>query len=466
MTKRKLTIDDFRITDLDPDGDIYYNFNPNDKLKPSVGVDTIYVDYLANHFFYMPVGVTHVKALLHFVQYLQANNQDVHRLLIYCDDKKLYTHQMFITNTRFYYLYNLTFESVPYTIHYRYNDQDGAIFADGTKMVVWKGSTTPYAIENVPVISSMCVNNGTLFCSVVYPHYKVWYNKDIDLEKVGDQDSVSGYIDLNDDLGGARKVIDFNEFVFVFRDYGITKISNYKDEITVNNIYETSTKIFANTVSVCGDVVIFLTADGVYSFNGTKVTKVDINITKILSSLENATVTSLKNYYYLGLKLDFDDGKTVVCEEDDCVNNAILVINVEDYSFQVVRGVDASHLEGVLAKDFEKVTANFNTGDNKGTVGQIVEESRNYDEILPKYWRKKALFEDFNNKIITKFSVQCASGIDFTLNFDGVIKNLTSTKDGLNEFYLKRKCQNLGLEISSSELSAYVDKLEITYYDC
>ena len=174
---------------------------------------------------------------------------------------------------------------------------DAIILSSKDEMKIWKTGFSPYTITNVPIITSMCMNEGVLFCAIKEPAFKIWYATNLDAETIGNIGSNSGYISLEDDLGYARKVITLNESVYVFRDYGITKINYYKSNISINQVYSSNTKIYTETVSLCGNVILFLTKDGLYSFNGVKVSKQEIDLSGLNLNCNNAVASSLGNKY-------------------------------------------------------------------------------------------------------------------------------------------------------------------------
>ncbi len=466
MIKKKHIIDDFTIAEPDAERDYCYNFNAGKTLDNCIGVQEAKFKYgNTNKSMTTPTFINKMLGLSFFSTYIPASKTTAHRITLYGDDTRFYLHQMFSGSYMFLNLYQLKFDNVPVCLSYRHNDQDATIIASADKMIVWKQDVTPYILADAPIVTSMCVNEGVLFATLLNPAYKIWYNKDLNLEKIGEESETAGYISLNDDYGYARKVISFDEHVYIFRDYGISKISIYKNEIVVSEVYKSNTKILTNTISVCGNVILFTTADGVYTFDGARVQKSKLAINKIISSLENAVATSLGETYYLALKLNFDDGKTLFCEQDECLNNALVVIDVKNFNYQIIRGVDILNFLSLKAENMEKVLVIYNTGYIR-TIGEIVKQSYYYEKVLPKYWRKKDVFENNCLKLITKFSVYCDKDVTFTLTADNVPLTFVSTKSGLNEFSFKRQCNKLQLEISSNQASSRVERVEIDYYDC
>lgn len=472
-TKKYIEIknfDNFNVENNDVVNDKFYNYLPTKILKNSLGVGIATFPLNRGDDEEVPLNTTdasfsHVRGVEYFKQYFPASKNTQHRVLVYGEDNKVYINQLFNEDADLYWLYNLEFSSAPLTLTYKKNDSDAIILASTDKMVVWKTGYSPYTIKDVPIITSMCMNEGVLFCTIQEPAFKVWYATNLNPETIGNISNNSGYISLEDDLGYARKIITFNEDVYVFRDYGISKINFTKNQVSVSQVYQSNTKLFTSTVSACGNVIMFLTVEGIYSFNGVKVSKTNIDISSILPvANDNATASSLGNKYYLALRLNFHDEKTIFCEQDEYVNNAILVVNTQDFSYQIIRGVDVKSLLPIKTEEFEKMLLTFNTGHTE-LLGQIVPTSTYFDSPLPKYWSTRKLINNFSTKLLTKLQVVADAGVKFNLKLDNSSLSFTTYKQGLNEFSFKFSCKEVGLDISSNSAGAEVEKVVVTYYE-
>ncbi len=470
--KKRIEIDTFN--NFNSSNNIYtekfYNFFPSNKLSSSQGVAVakfpkMYTDMTEEELDIEDLDINSVCGVSYFKMYFPDSQNTQHRILIYGDDNKVYINQLFSGSSMLLWLFNLQFNSPPVSLSYKTDDTDSIILTSSDKMVVWHTNYSPYEIENVPIITSMCMNDEVLFCTIKDPAFKIWYATNLDAENVGQVSAESGYISLEDDLGYSRKILTFNEDIYVFRDYGISKINYIKNDISVSQIYLSNTKIYADTVSICGNVIMFMTKDGIYSFNGVKVTKTDVNIKTLLPSTnEHTTASSLGQKYYLALRLNFNDNKEILCETGDYVNNALVIIDIIDYSYEIIRGVDIKSLLPVKTELFEKMLVTFNTINNS-QLGQIVETSSCFDTSLPKYWQSSNLTNNFNTKLFTKLSIQASENVTFNLIYDDKNISFSTYKDGLNEFCFKILCKQVKLEISSNETNASVDKVVLDYYE-
>ncbi|MBR1987948.1 MAG: hypothetical protein IKA36_02795 [Clostridia bacterium] len=470
-TKKKIEIDKFDKF-FEESNDLcekFYNVSMNNSLTNSIGIRVAEFPFnreseLQYKLNTQDLNITAVKGLTYFKQYFPISGNTQYRVLLYGDDKKVYINQLFYESGDMDWLYGLTFNSSPITLAYKKNDADAIILSSTDKMVVWRTDYAPYTIENVPIITSMCMNEGVLYCTIKEPAFKIWYATDLDVENIGQINNNSGYISLEDDLGYARKVVTFDESVYVFRDYGITKITNYKRENSISQIYKSNTMIYCDTVSVCGNLIFFMTKDGVYSFNGVKVSKTNIDLSDLLTGdMSNASASSLGSKYFVALKLNFNDDKEILCEMTEHKNNAVLVVDITDESYQIIRGIDIQSFLPVKTDKFEKMLVTFNSI-YETEVGEIVQDSVCFDRELSKYWRIDNLTKDMNTKLFTSLKIDSKEDTQININFDNKKLTFYTYQNGVNKFNFKVCSSDCSVEVLS-EKDLKVDKIEIDYYE-
>lgn len=447
----------------------FYNYEPGETLANSYGIkpaefpstatsDTTYSLDMSSTF-------NAITSIAFTKQYFPQNGITDYRLLVCSNEYKVYLHQ-FLTNMNFMFaMPNIQFESAPVIMQCKKDDCDYIMLSAKEKLVVWRTNYLPYTIEDVPNITSMCYNDEILFCTIESPAYKIWYASDWTFDNIGNIDENSGYIILDDDIGYARKVLTYDEDVYVFRDYGITKIMNTKGSFSINQIYVSNTRILPNTVCLCGNEILFMTKEGIYSFNGANVAKLDVDISKyLIKNNNNAYASSLGEMYYVALNLDFNDGKLILCESGEYTNNAILILNVETGIYQIVRGIDVLHFCPAKCETFEKMLVTLN-GENSAKICEICNTSVSQTTALPKFWSSQDLCETHDTKLFTKLSIVADENVKCNLILDDGNIAFTTYTNGLNEFNFKFVTKQIRLEISSFEESAEVKKLTLEYYE-
>ena len=450
-----------------PTNEGFFNYKVTEKLQASNGVNRPLFPYSATYDRQYSLALTtggfnKVEGITSFKQYFPESETTTHRLLIYGDDKKVYINQLLNNSGQIFWLYSLTFDSPPTVLPYKKDGIDVMILADNKKMVFWETNKSPFEVGNLPIISSICMDDGYIYCTLQENPSKIWYTKSSDLQFVGVTDVGSGYIMLDSELGDARKVILFNKEVYIIRDYGISKVTNIKGDISINNVYTSNTLIYCNTVAVSSNIVFFMTKEGLYTFNGYNVSKTKLDLNELSISSKNAVGAVLGDTYYLAFRLDFNDEKQILCEQGEYVNNALAIIDVNEFSYQLIRGVDIKNFLPLKTEVFEKMLVVFNSGNNG--IGEIIKESIFFDKALPKFWKSGELFTTSEAKLFTKLTVNADEGVKITLLYDGKELSFTTYTAGMNEFVFKICAKQLRIEISSNQANANVNNIGLDYY--
>ncbi len=314
--------------------------------------------------------------------------------------------------------------------NYRIENEDGIAFFSNEKMVYFTSNSEGY-YDNVPAMISCCVHYDKFFGVTNKNRNTLVYTSNLNLKDWQEEESAT--IEFLDNRGMFTKLVAFNDYVYLFREYGITKISLYssKSDFSFTHLYTSPSKIFENSVCVCGDLVFFATRDGLYTFNGNSVSKVEQNYSKLFENLDNTNCSSacLDGKYYLATKCKFFDGEKVGCEESEHVNNVLFEIDINDFSLNVLRGIDIRKVLAVDNPYMSKLCACF-YGENKQRVGELTKTGETFEKVNEKSWesfktdlgfpaKRKRIKEIF---LTTKFD--CAVKIESdeetkTFNFSG-----------------------------------------------
>lgn len=216
-------------------------------------------------------------------------NQYYDILVVYASDKKMYYGFLYESIKTMFRMGSFTFDECPILINYNYNNQDVVLVCDKTKMYLWNYNTGTVTIANPPKIASMSMHYDKIFATMADDKKSIYYSQDFNPKAWNVALTQGSVINLLDDKGTLNKVVSFDDNLFVFREFGIAKLSIYSnmDKFNVVQVFTSGNRIFENTVTVCGDKIIFLASDGLYSFNGNTTSKLDINIDNIL--LKNNT---------------------------------------------------------------------------------------------------------------------------------------------------------------------------------
>ena len=315
----------------------------------------------------LPDGLD-VYAVWTFDNYIEDNDFVDTYIVIYCSDKRLYVANIATGMSNFSLIVDKTFETIPTATKYRVDGYDCLIFCTPTEgMYVYTAAGYSKDTNNCPPITSMCIHYERLFATVNGEKISLWFSDDLDPTNWNVSSTEAGFINMIDSRGQLNKVISFKDYVYVFREYGISRITAYgvQEEFSVAHVYQSSTKIYENTVCECGDSVLMMCADGIYAFDGLNMSKLRLNIENILLPNDKAIATYHNGKYYLACNMKFPDDETIGCEKGEYSNNAILEIDLNTGSFSITRGIDVLYLYS--AKDY-KFTELFCCYKNNGVV--------------------------------------------------------------------------------------------------
>ncbi|MDR3021333.1 MAG: hypothetical protein LBU60_01460, partial [Clostridiales bacterium] len=253
--------------------------------------------------------------------------------------------------------------SRPLSLTYRLNGDDVMIITSPTDgMFVWDGVKQAQKIESVPLILSMTVHFERLFVTTAdYPD-AVWFSQDLDPTNFGTDINEGGFIELIDERGAPLTALSYQNYVFIFREFGITKLTAFgaQEDFTASNLFVSSGRIYSRTVALCGDSVMFLASDGLYAFDGLVTQRILDNITKLILPSPNATAIFSEGKYYLSLLMQFGDCEQIGCENAQYCNNALIVVDIHTGQYSISRGFDI--VDMVFVQQSNQVLGIMNDG--------------------------------------------------------------------------------------------------------
>ena len=265
-------------------------------------------------------------------------------------------------------------------------------------------------ISSAPSATSLCVHFERVFATVWIKGNYIWFSETLDPTKwnaeAGDD---AGYMVLNDKLsGGANKIVSFNNYLYVFRDYGITRITAFasQESFSIQHIYSSSNLIRANTICMCGDLIYFMQTDGLYAFDGVNVRKIETGFEELLigQNQTNARATFYKGKYCIILNSTLSD--TV----KDGYNNTLICYDIKSGEYDIMCGIFFRDILGVISGEVERLVAIIHTGAEgaKSQVVQVDESGQVGGVATKKYW--ESAFTDLGysdyEKCITRLSLQ------------------------------------------------------------
>lgn len=311
-------------------------------------------------------------------------------LLISADDKLYFCELVSQAPMIYQALNDVSFTSIPNAIYYNLNGEDVMLVTSETDgMLVYHPQNVNSLLSNAPKIISMCKHYNRIFAIESGNRNKLVYSDNLD--PTGWVESDTKYFNLADDKGALIKVVNFNDFVYIFKEFGISKLSAYssQEDFAITDLFAASGKIYSNSICLCGDKIMFLAKDGLYSFNGYSSTKISTQIESLLENIdnENCSCAFYNGKYYLATRINFGDEEKIGCENysGGYVNNALLEYDMKSGAIEIVRGLDIKSMCAIEYDVTNKLVFAFN-GEHKNKLAQLSRNGKYFSSSLKKYW--------------------------------------------------------------------------------
>ncbi|MBE5732948.1 MAG: hypothetical protein E7353_07965 [Clostridiales bacterium] len=355
------------------------------------------------------------------------------------------------------------FTSKPQMIEYKEKGEDAMLFSSPTDgLVTWRGGAEPpEQIKNAPLITSMAKHSERLFVTVAGRTDKVWFSDVLDPTNWNVSLQDAGYIGFSDERGECEKVLAFGGYVYVFRAYGISRITAYGDqaEFVVEHVFSSGSRICPSSVTLCANRVIFASDDGLFSFNGSSVTKIMPLLSPLLKFGKNTTTAFYKGKFYLATEM-LTEGK-IGCENGQYKNNVMIVYDLYTDKYYLYRGIDVRGIFPLLGVGKVYIVV--------GNTLKLCEMnySNVFDgEILERKWRSPV--SDFGNsekKTLKELSV--CTDYDITVRVysdDEVIERKVAGKSGRSVVPINLTSYTFCIEFVSNDYSCRIASPTLIYY--
>ena len=373
---------------------IAYNVNLDNKslrnghgVKEFVAYDP-YFDY-QEYSYQLPEGTKPLGLWSFKVANEDGEIEDI--ILLYCDNKKLYFSYL-CDIADFFLETGITLEAKPVILTYVYNGLETAVICSPQDpMYIWNGTPQPVNSEKAIHLSSMCSHYERLFASSSDKKNVIRFSQDFDITNWEETSEAGGFIQLVDERGDISKVLSFNDYVYIIREFGISRLSAYGDqsEFNITHINLSSNRIFGNTAVLCGDRIVVLTNNGLHYCTGGSLYKYDFKINSLINKdmMEYACACYFNGKYYLATRIDFEDDKQVGCEQEEGYQNNVLIeFDLETQKINITRGIDICNLCVMRYENMQKLTFIMH-GTNSNMIGELTDNGELFSSNLLKTWQ-------------------------------------------------------------------------------
>ena len=413
----------------------------------------------------IPIQGNMVKTIWKLKWYNSADDINCYYLFYFNDEANICYDNLF--KTRFdTFILPTSYAETPYATYYRKGGNDAIMLSgEGGNLMVITGSNT-YTSETAPKVISCCNHYGKLFAITATARGTLVYNENPDIltwenEKTKD-------LDFGDERGDLNKILSFNDYLYLFRDFGITKVSEYgsEDLFAVSHVYKSDAFIYPNTIAQAGDNVYFLEGESLKVFNGSSVKEIKLDCLGLLKGEDNrfAFGECFNGKYYLACRGNFNDGKAVGCEgcEKGYKNNILMIIDPSSCHVDLIRGVDINELLALTNKFKSKLVACY-YNDNIGRIGEITTDGKLFGEKTEALWEsgKTDFGYSGRTKRIKSFLIKTEGDCKVTFESEKQTKSFEVVG---NEKVQKIRANVLGNQFKVKIESSHSDKVYISNF--
>ncbi|MCL2847580.1 MAG: hypothetical protein FWE13_02360 [Firmicutes bacterium] len=231
----------------------------------------------------------------------------------------------------------ITISGTVRTVNYRLYGDDVILLTSSTDpMWVWDGVNIPYSVPNAPKITSLTIHFERMFATTIGESNAVYFSRDLDPTNWDLSLDRGGFIQVLDERGKLNRVFSYQNFVYILRDFGISRLSAFADQtdFSVSNLFVSSGRIFSDSASLCGDRIIFLASDGLYQFDGISTSRIMQRLDGVMKPSKNSSSAFFNGRYYLSFRMS-----NRKAGEDNENNNALLVYEIQTGLFSILKDV-------------------------------------------------------------------------------------------------------------------------------
>ncbi len=354
-----------------------------------------------------------VMGMWQYVWYDKTANLDKYYLFILDENLKMYMLSIF-SDDKYLFETKAQFTEIPYSASFsKVDGNDDIFFSSPSDKTISLNGNGYQQFDKLPKFVSACWFGPYLFMATAgYKNQLVYGTSAFGSWEEGEIKT----IDLPDVRGGLTQLIALEQSLYLFREFGITRLSLYstRSDITYSHIYYSSSYIFPKTIAKNGDQILFVSKEGLFSLEGESVKKIDLPIEKDID-FENYSSCGVcfEGKYYLACKYNFSS------EVNDGENNALLIYDIENKTFELVKGFDIRSMTAIQTPKYSKLCAVFR-GENENCIGQLTDDGKFFGKDLPKFWVSS--WTDFGfsmqDKVITELNFRPNIEADVTIKSD------------------------------------------------
>lgn len=338
-------------------------------------------------------------------------------------------------------------------VNYNYNSDDVILLSSDVDGLFLINDTAAYACSTAPKFTSITVHNERVFGGVNGEKTQVWFSDDFNPANWSVSSQEAGFIDFADGMGNVLKVVSFLNYLYIFREFGIFRLTAYgaQSDFILKKVFTDTGRIYKDTIVTCGNKIMMYAEGGIFVFDGYEVVKVANEMPPVL----NKTVLCaayLDDCYYLACRI----------APDDFLNNAVIKYDTRKKTISILYDCMIRWLSTINIHNGADVLCVFDTT-NRNIIGMMSKSGKVLNSVTTKTYKSPMNDLSLNNyKVIRDISFVSKYPITVRVDLDG--KKTEYKVDGKQErqtVIVERSGKAFGLEIESNQASVYVSPITV-----
>lgn len=365
---------------------------------------------------------------------------------------------------QFGYPVRLTLQGDACAVNYNLNGQD-MLLASSEETPLFTmyhdGNTTMYnnKVADTPCFVDLAVHNERVFGVLGSDRNQVWFSDEFDPLNWRVDSESAGYIQFADDGGRVLKLISFQNYLYIFRERSIYRLTAYtvQSEFVLKKVADAEV-IYKETISMEGDRIVFLTSNGLFSFDGYNVTPIAKELPELFYK-EYACGSMFNGCYYLACRTDLASELS----PDFYFNNALIKYNFSTGQMSVLAPVDIHKMLVVKIGNISDLLFIFNVT-NRNCIGTLQNKSEILDNVT------KKIFKSAEN-LIDKEHLKTVRKISFTSKYPVMLIVCLDNKEypfeieggeGIQNIVVDKSGYAFSVRLETTSYKSYITPLSIT----
>ena len=320
-----------------------------------------------------------IRRIFHFRRDLAA---DADRLVVQTIGGDFYEIDLFTASSTWSAIEGLHADEDAVAVNYKYDGKNILIVSAPDLAITVYDGTTATPVTNGLKFAALEVHGERVFGVYNGKRGSVWFSDNLDPTDWTVSADAGGYIAFGDDCGDAIGLVSFLGYLYIFRERGIYRLTAYGDqgEFMLKKLFTSTGCIYKDTIALCGDRIMFLTDEGIFSFDGYSATPA----VKEFPDIEypsHCRAAYHDGAYWLSCFTDIGELAIGVCTTD-----ALVRCDLRDGSLAVLAGEDILTMCAVRSHTADDIVFAVDT-DEGCRLASVAENGLVFGTPTPKIYR-------------------------------------------------------------------------------